>query len=92
MTDQAPNDAFHSTSFLQGHNAEYIEQVYARYAEDPNAVDEGWAAFFAALDDPGLDVKKEAAGPSWSRMDWPPVPGDDLTQKLSKRPRTKRSR
>ncbi|MEP2784443.1 MAG: 2-oxoglutarate dehydrogenase E1 component [Pseudoruegeria sp.] len=82
MTDQSPNDQFHASSFLQGHNAEYIEQLYAQYANDPNAVDEAWQAFFAALGDEGLDVKAEASGPSWARNDWPPVPNDDLTQAL----------
>ena len=50
MTEQSPNDAFHSSSFLQGHNAAYMEQLYARYAADPSAVDENWQQFFAALD------------------------------------------
>ena len=49
MTEQSPNDAFHSSSFLQGHNAAYMEQLYARYANDPHAVDESWRAFFEAL-------------------------------------------
>ena len=35
----------------QGHNAQYLEQMYARYANDPNAVDESWRAFFKALGD-----------------------------------------
>jgi 2-oxoglutarate dehydrogenase E1 component len=35
MTDQPPNDQFKASSFLQGHNAEYVEQLYARYAGDP---------------------------------------------------------
>ena len=62
MTDQSPNDQFHASSFMQGHNAEYLEQLYARYANDPNAVDEAWAAFFAQLGDGEIEVKKEAAG------------------------------
>ena len=82
MTDQSPNDIFHASSFMQGHNAEYIEQLYARYADDPNAVDESWRAFFQALGDAPSDAKAEAAGPSWARMDWPPVPADDLTAAL----------
>ena len=49
MTDQSPNDAFHSSSFLQGHNAAFMEQLSARYAEDPQAVDESWRRFFAGL-------------------------------------------
>ncbi|WP_300551002.1 2-oxoglutarate dehydrogenase E1 component [Roseovarius sp.] len=83
MTEQSPNDQFHASSFMQGHNAEYLEQLYARYANDPNAVDEAWQSFFAQLGDGEIDVKKEAAGPSWARADWPPVPNDDLTSALT---------
>ena len=71
MTDQSPNDLFHASSFMQGHNAEYLEQMYARYAADPNAVDDAWAEFFRALGDAESDVRKEASGPSWARTDWP---------------------
>ncbi|MEZ5675077.1 2-oxoglutarate dehydrogenase E1 component [Thalassovita litoralis] len=82
MNDQSPNDMFHASSFMQGHNAEYLEQLYARWANDPNAVDAAWAEFFSQLGDAELDVKKEAEGPSWARTDWPPVPSDDLTAAL----------
>ncbi len=83
MTEQSPNDIFHASSFMQGHNAEYLEQMYARYAADPNAVDEVWQEFFRQLGDAELDVKAEAAGPSWARADWPPQPNDDWTQSLT---------
>ncbi|WP_341223524.1 2-oxoglutarate dehydrogenase E1 component [Loktanella salsilacus] len=82
MNDQSPNDVLHASSFLQGHNADYVEQLYARYADNPQAVDESWRDFFAALGDAPADAKAEAAGASWGRMDWPPVPNDDLTQAL----------
>jgi len=82
MTEQGPNDQFRASSFLQGHNAEYIEQLYARYANDPNAVDEGWRAFFRQMGDDEVSVKREAAGPSWARADWPPQPADELTHAL----------
>ncbi len=82
MTDQSPNDQFHASSFMQGHNAEYLDQLYAQYASDPNAVDAAWQDFFSQLGDAELDVKAEAAGPSWARADWPPVPNDDLTAAL----------
>ncbi len=82
MNDHSPNDVFHASSFLQGHNAEYVEQLYARYAENPNAVDESWQEFFKSLGDAPADAKAEAAGPSWGRTDWPPVPNDDLTAAL----------
>ena len=83
MTDQSSNDQFHASSFMQGHNAEYLEQLYGQYATDPNSVDDAWRAFFGALGDAEMDVKAEAKGPSWARADWPPVPHDDLTQALT---------
>ncbi|MFB9148660.1 2-oxoglutarate dehydrogenase E1 component [Roseovarius ramblicola] len=83
MTDQSSNDQFHASSFMQGHNAAYLEQLYARYANDPGAVDEAWKTFFDDLGDPGAQVTREAAGPSWARGDWPPQPADDLTAALT---------
>ncbi|MEM6276324.1 MAG: 2-oxoglutarate dehydrogenase E1 component [Pseudomonadota bacterium] len=83
MTEHSPNDQFHASSFMQGHNAEYLEQLYARYANDPSAVDAAWAEFFAGLGDAEIEVKAEAEGPSWARSDWPPAPADDLTSALT---------
>ena len=82
MTEHPTNSTFHASSFMQGHNAEYLEQMYARYANDPNAVDEAWQSFFSQLGDDDISIKKEAAGPSWARSDWPPQPNDDLTAAL----------
>ncbi|SFP32528.1 2-oxoglutarate dehydrogenase E1 component [Tranquillimonas alkanivorans] len=82
MTEQSPNDLFRASSFMQGHNAEYLEHLYARYAEDPNAVDAAWADFFRQLGDEETQVKSEANGPSWARADWPPAPTDELTAAL----------
>ena len=76
MTEQSPNELFQNSSFLQGHNAQYVEQLYARYADNPNAVDESWAEFFRSLGDPAPQ------GPSWARADWPPTPGGDLVAAL----------
>ena len=35
MTDQSPNDQFHASSFMQGHNAAYLEQLYAQLRGRP---------------------------------------------------------
>lgn len=83
MTDQSPNDAFHASSFLQGANADYIDQLAARYAADPASVDAQWAEFFAALGDSETDARHQADGPSWARTDWPPAPMDELTSALT---------
>ncbi len=82
MNDQSDNTQFHASSFMQGHNAAYLEQLYAQYAKDPGAVDAAWAEFFAQLGD-AEDAAAPAQGPSWARKDWPPVPGDDLTAALT---------
>ncbi|RFU12700.1 2-oxoglutarate dehydrogenase E1 component [Rhodobacteraceae bacterium W635] len=83
MTDQSPNDQFHASSFMQGANAAYLEQLYAQYAKDPNALDQAWRDFFDQLGDSATDATAEAAGPSWARADWPPQPEDDLTGALT---------
>ena len=54
MTEHSQNDVFQASSFLQGQNAEYIEQLYARYANDPASVDDAWASFFRQLGDSEL--------------------------------------
>ncbi|HIJ63163.1 MAG TPA: 2-oxoglutarate dehydrogenase E1 component [Rhodospirillaceae bacterium] len=55
------------TSFLTGANATYVSELYARYAEDPDAVDAGWAEFFSDLNDDGRAILAELRGASWSR-------------------------
>lgn len=82
MTNQLSNDQLHASSFLQGHNAEYIEQLHANYVKDPASVDESWVAFFNELGDDDAAITKEAEGASWARPDWPPTPNDDLTAAL----------
>ncbi|MES2968597.1 MAG: 2-oxoglutarate dehydrogenase E1 component [Pseudomonadota bacterium] len=83
MTEHSPNDQFHASSFLQGQNADYIDQLAARFAADPASVDGQWSEFFRALGDSEIDAKRQAQGPSWARADWPPSPTDDLTAALT---------
>lgn len=83
MTDQSPTQSFHASSFLQGHNAAWVDHLHARYAQDPASVDESWRRYFASLGDDPDSVRAEAAGPSWARADWPPAPQGDLTAALT---------
>lgn len=39
MSRQDANAAFALSSFLQGANATYIDELYARYEKDPASVD-----------------------------------------------------
>jgi 2-oxoglutarate dehydrogenase E1 component len=82
MSRQDANAAFALTSFLYGGNADYIDELYARYEADPQAVDAQWQAFFASLKDGEWDVVQNARGASWQRSDWPPLPRGDLIAAL----------
>ena len=83
MTDQPKNTDFHDSSFLQGHNAAYVEQLYGQWAKDAGAVDEAWDSFFRSLGDDQDVAVRESEGASWKRADWPPVPQDDTTSALT---------
>ena len=82
MSRQDANAAFALSSFLQGANAAYIDDLYARYEQDPGSVDSEWQEFFKSLKDTPADVRKNAEGASWGRDNWPLAPQDDLTSAL----------
>src|SRR6201997_1146112 len=82
MSRQDANAAFALSSFLQGTNATYIDDIYARYEQNPASVDPEWQEFFKSLKDTPADVRKNADGPSWARNNWPLTPRDDLTSAL----------
>ena len=71
--------AFEQTSFLYGGNAQFIENLYARYQQDPASVDPHWRQFFSGLEQ---GEKEQVGGPSWARKDWPRIPTDELTSAL----------
>ncbi len=80
--DARSNEHFHASSFLQGQNASYVEQLYAAYARDPGSVDPSWQRYFGDLGDAAGDVAAEAEGAPWRRADWPPAPTDELSTAL----------
>ena len=55
-------------TFLNGANAHFIAELYARYLDDPNSVDAEWRTYFdALLEDAGSDAaKRDVGGPSWA--------------------------
>jgi 2-oxoglutarate dehydrogenase E1 component len=83
MSRQDANAAFALTSFLDGGNAAYIEDLYSRYLKNPAAVDAEWQSFFQSLKDGPAEASKAASGPSWQRPNWPQRPQDDLVAALT---------
>ncbi|MFZ4534499.1 MAG: thiamine pyrophosphate-dependent enzyme, partial [Alsobacter sp.] len=82
MARQDQNDAFLQTSFLYGANAAYIEDLYARFQQDPGSVDAEWQAFFGALKDDGAAIAQNARGASWTRLNWPVAANGELISAL----------
>src|SRR3954451_15965978 len=82
MARQDLNEALAQTSFLFGGNATYIEDLYAQYARDPNAVHAEWKAFFGALKDDDKIVTKNAEGASWAKPNWPIAANGELVAAL----------
>ena len=66
MTRHELNEVFARTSFLDGANATYLAELYARYETDPASLDPEWRSFFASLGDDATAVLADAAGPSWA--------------------------
>ncbi|GIL00498.1 MAG: 2-oxoglutarate dehydrogenase subunit E1 [Alphaproteobacteria bacterium] len=82
MARQALNEAFEQTSFLYGGNAAYVEELHARYLDNPDSVSPDWRAFFAQLKDDSEQVRRSARGASWKRQNWPIVANGELVSAL----------
>src|SRR6476619_2752532 len=72
MSRQPKNEAFARTSFLQGANAAYIEEMQAQYERNPGSVSDEWRHFFASLQEERGGGVGEGAdnghhGPSWAK-------------------------
>jgi len=52
-------------TFLTGANAGFIADLYTRFLETPDSVDESWRRFFSEIDDDGSTVLAELHGPFW---------------------------
>src|SRR5215217_4537573 len=74
--------AFEQTSFLYGGNARFIEELYAKYLQNPASVDPEWRHFFAALDDDHDAAARELKSPSWKRPGWPIPENGELVSAL----------
>jgi 2-oxoglutarate dehydrogenase E1 component len=51
---------------LNGGNAAFIAELYAKWVAAPDSVDAGFAEIFASLDDESRSILTDASGASWS--------------------------
>ncbi|MFK7903202.1 MAG: 2-oxoglutarate dehydrogenase E1 component [Nitratireductor sp.] len=82
MARQEANEEFARSSFLYGGNADYIDELYASYKNDPSSVNPDWQAFFAEQGDDAVDVLKNAQGASWKKPHWPEAENGELVSAL----------
>ncbi|HEY1630408.1 MAG TPA: thiamine pyrophosphate-dependent enzyme, partial [Rhizomicrobium sp.] len=87
MTSQSPsdrvnrasNEILEATSFLSGANAAFIEGLYAKWLENPDAVEPSWRTYFAGLGEETLNPTQLGRGPQWRRDAKPDLAtGEDI--------------
>jgi 2-oxoglutarate dehydrogenase E1 component len=91
MTEQSPsdrlnrasNDIFEATSFLNGTNAAFVEQMYAAWLANPASVDESWQGYFSQVGDQDLSPTQLGRGPAWKRDAKPDFASGDLIAALT---------
>ena len=66
--------AVNTPSILHATNGAFIEDLYARFLYDPNAVDDSWRDLFADLGDDLAAVLTAARGASWTPEQTPGPP------------------
>jgi len=82
-TRSEQNQAFLDHMYLDGGNAGYLEQMLAKYMENPSSVDASWQAYFSSLGEDPVTAKKNAEGPVWKRKDWPLDANGEITAALT---------
>ena len=66
MPSNKNNIIFEKTSFLQGGNSPFIEELYLKYLNNPKDIPQSWTEFFDGLGEDQEIIKKEILGPSWA--------------------------
>ncbi len=67
MSTVKNNNIFEKTSFLGGNSSEFIEELYAKYVQNPKSIPIEWKEFFDGLNDNKSEIINTVNGPSWSR-------------------------
>jgi 2-oxoglutarate dehydrogenase E1 component len=59
---------------FSGSSGAYVEELFARYTENPNSVDASWQDYFKDMDEDATALKNAGVTKpeaSWARNDWP---------------------
>ena len=54
-------------SFLNSSNAPYVAELYFKYKDNPDSVDNDWRIFFSNLNEDDYSILKDFGGPDWKQ-------------------------
>ena len=54
-------------SFLNSSNAPYVAELYFKYKDNPESVDNDWRIFFSNLNEDDYSILKDFGGPDWKQ-------------------------
>jgi len=54
-------------NFLNSANAPYVAELFFKYRQDPNSVDQSWESFFNSLNENDISVLGDFGGPRWKK-------------------------
>jgi len=54
-------------NFLNSANAPYVAELFFKYRQDPNSVDQSWGSFFNSLNEDDISVLGDFGGPEWKK-------------------------
>ncbi len=54
-------------SFLNSSNAPYVAELFFKYKNDKNSVDESWVSFFNSLNEDEISILADFRGPTWKK-------------------------
>jgi len=79
----AQNQTFLDTLFLDGLSSSYLEQLQAKFTENPASVDPSFRAYFESLSEEAANARRNADGPSWGVPLEDLAPNGELTSALT---------
>ena len=56
-------------SFLNSANAPYVAELYFKFTQNPNSIDDSWKSFFSSLNEDELSIISDFGGPEWKKRD-----------------------
>ena len=54
-------------NFLNSLNAPYVAELFFKFKEDSNSVDQSWVNFFQTFNDDELSILGDFGGPAWKK-------------------------